>query len=573
MSRFITDCISSIFKLRRSRLTLVACGALIGSLPAAGMAGPDFCPDVYKGGKFRLNFQPAFTHINKMKHSDGNSYDGIIVTSFFNVIRNANGTGNVGYFERDLVARITGIGYRSPAWFNATRDTEILSDRDKLTPLKPSAPNQTVWPNEAQKVPDGVLPFEAIVVPEGFHPASQPGRMTIINLDDPARTTYMVDQTLQVAGACNPSSPTYNPATKPHFYHLAKWFDMDGDSYKDLVTVRSGFRVSGLFCLPANGDVIWFKNPGPSINPAVEWEERLIAGFPTSTFSADITLDMYDFENDGIPEIVGTHFFTGNNLTLYGAPVGQTWATVNAVSNPPRIAQISSNQGSPFGVQVVDLNRDGRMDVLATNHQSDNCFPNTQAPIPGRVYALEQPVSGNIFVDPWTTRILKDNIRPNPTFPALPLDSSGKPNPSGPGRLAPGLAQAFWPSPWDQTFNKPWILVGGDEASKVWLLKPDSQSATDWNYSSAVIFDINDYYGPNTTQTVGSAPAPSTGEVISTIGTPSWRYDRDWAWGSWAEIYIPVFEGRDIVRINFRPGTAANKIVCPADGAVACPVY
>jgi hypothetical protein len=213
------------------------------------------------------------------------------------------------------------------------------------------------------------------------------------------------------------------------------------------------------------------------------------------------------------------------------------------------------------------------MDILATNHQSDNCFSRTQAPIPGRVYALEQPASGNIFNDPWVTRILKDNIRPNPTFPALPLNTAGQPNPAGPGRLAPGLAQPFWPTPWDQNFNKPWILVGGDEASKVWLLKPDSQSSTNWNYSSSVIFDINDYYGANTTQTAGSAPAPSTGETISTIGTPSWRYDRDWAWGSFAEIYIPVFEGRDIVRINFRPGAAANKIVCPPDGAIACPVF
>jgi hypothetical protein len=395
--------------------------------------------------------------------------------------------------------------------------------------------------------------------------------MTIINLDDPARTSYLVDQTQQTASSCNPSSGTYDPSGTPHFYHLAKWFDMDGDGYKDLVTVRSGFKVAGYFCIPPNGDVMWFKNPGPSINPAVEWEEHVIAGYPTSTNSADISLDIYDFEGDGVPEIVGGNFFTGNLLSLYGAPVGQSWATVDRSTNPPRIAQISSDQGSPFGVRIVDVNRDGKMDILATNHQGDNCFQRTQSAIPGRVYVLEQPASGDIFNDPWPAHVLKDNIRPNPTFPYLPLNSSGQPNPPGPGRLAPGLAQAFWPTPFDQALAKPWILVGGDEASKVWLLKPDSQSATDWNYSTAVIFDINDYYGANTTQSY-SAPAPSTGETISTIGTPSWHYDRGWAWNSYAEIYIPVFEGRDIVRINFRPGTSANKIACPADGAIACPV-
>jgi len=87
-----------------------------------------------------------------------------------------------------------------------------------------------------------------------------------------------------------------------------------------------------------------------------------------------------------------------------------------------------------------------------------------------------------------------------------------------------------------------------------------------------VIFDINDTYGANTTQSF-SAPAPATGVSISTIGGPAWRYDRDWAWGSYAEIYIPVFEGRDVHRITFRPRSASQKIVCPADGALACPVF
>jgi hypothetical protein len=102
------------------------------------------------------------------------------------------------------------------------------------------------------------------------------------------------------------------------------------------------------------------------------------------------------------------------------------------------------------------------------------------------------------------------------------------------------------------------------------LLKPSSQNPNDWTYDSAVIFDINDYYGPNTTQSL-SAPAPDVGDSISTIGTPAWRYDRDWAWGSFAEIYIPVFEARDIHRISFRPGNPATQVVCPPDGALACP--
>jgi len=153
------------------RFALVFFGLLAVCLPGIGSAN-DFCPNVYKGGKFRLNFNPAFTHIDSFKHPDGNSYDGLLVSSFYNVIKDSTGTTTTGYFQRDLVARITGIGWRAPRWFNATRDTEILSDLDEVSPTMPSDYDQTNWFNEVQKLPDGILTFEAALVPEVFHPAT-----------------------------------------------------------------------------------------------------------------------------------------------------------------------------------------------------------------------------------------------------------------------------------------------------------------------------------------------------------------------------------------------------------------
>ena len=78
----------------------------------------------------------------------------------------------------------------------------------------------------------------------------------------------------------------------------------------------------------------------------------------------------------------------------------------------------------------------------------------------------------------------------------------------GPGRLAPGRVKAFWPVRSMADVLKPWIIVGGDEASKVWVLKPRDQDPNDWKYRSAVIFDINDFYGPNTSQMLTAPPPP-----------------------------------------------------------------
>jgi hypothetical protein len=131
---------------------------------------------------------------------------------------------------------------------------------------------------------------------------------------------------------------------------------------------------------------------------------------------------------------------------------------------------------------------------------------------------------------------------------------------------------AFWPIRWLEQRVRPWILVGGDEASRVWVLKPASQRKDDWTYESYTIFDINDHYGPGTTQTIRTEDPQ--GEVISTIGGVAWRYDRPGAWG-FAEIYVPVFEARQVHVFTFRSGPFGGsqlpRVTCSDDVTLACP--
>lgn len=538
-----------------SLLSATAVFTIAGSAlaaPPAHAANPsgEACPHIYEKGILALDFQPAFLHVDRYDGPEGPA-DGLTISSFYNVASNTTGVPN--FFERDLVARIENVGELDYANFDPSIDVEQLTD---LT--VPPFMAQTVWPNDVVRAPDGMLPFEALVVPQGFHPAQAPGRLSIINLDDPMRGEFIVHQSTQ-----DTSLPPHSPGNEPRFYHKALFIDMNGDGLLDIVTVRSGFRIVTFppppVVYPPFSELVWFENPGTALDPQVEWSEHVLSG--PSPLGPDISLDAYDFEGDGVPEIVATHFFTGDSanpptkgkISIYGAPVGGSWADVNpAAWQFARQADISDDRGFPFEIELVDLNLDGKVDVLATNHQPDACTPYPTHP--GQVYALEQPADGDIFGGSWASHTLMDDIRPQPSLPPV--------NP--PGRLAPGRAHAFAPIAGQAGDAKPHIVVGGDEAGKVWILEPSSpEDASNWNYESAVIFDINDFYGPGTTQ---SAPQ---GVSVSTIGAPAVRHDGAHANG-FAEIYVPVFEARDIHVFTYRPQGPAARVSCVADDVLAC---
>lgn len=389
-----------------------------------------------------------------------------------------------------------------------------------------------------------------------------------------------------------PPNPSGDEDDMPRFFHKALFYDMDDDGLLDIVTVRSGFKVlpnpSGTpVVYPPFSELVYYKNPGGGLNPDIEWDEKVLYGGPSVGFMGpDIYLAMYDFEKDGIPEIVATHFFTGDisqpptkgKIVMYGAPIGGTWSEVDGANQgaQPRVKTLNEDQGFPFSIEVIDLNKDGKMEILATNHQP-NCTPYPVTP--GRVYALEQPASGDVFGDDWTVRVLMDNIWPQPT----PAGARGM-------RLAPGHAIPFYPKGRHERVGKrPWILVSGDEAGRVWVMKPKGEEL---GFETAVIFDINEYYGEDATQTL-----TSDGVTISTVGEPAVRYDVDCLEGSsdssessdsgnsrelhsflrkaknWCgitEIYIPIFEAKEIHVFSFAEADGETRITCPQDVTYEC---
>lgn len=132
-------------------------------------------------------------------------------------MKDAEGRKVERFSQRDLVARIAELDSVDFAGFDGARDIEVLTDLDGVS--------RQVWPNETSRVPDGVLPFEAVISPQGFQSTPRPGRLTLINLDDAARTEYVVDQTTFKPPRCEPGSVD----NQPWFYHDGRFVDMDGD--------------------------------------------------------------------------------------------------------------------------------------------------------------------------------------------------------------------------------------------------------------------------------------------------------------------------------------------------------
>lgn len=544
-----------MFTKKLSPLLLQA-GVIASVAVSDAMAFGSSCGPLYKKAVLNLDFNPTQIAIEKL---DGK--DALYIPSFFNAYKNpVTRSWEGGYLDRDKIGVVRDIrkAYKN---FNALMDIEIITD---IALGRESVEfGNTQWPNGIEKAPDGMFPFQAIILPQGFHSAQKGvGRLSMINMDDPEKTEYIIHQST-VAGPF--ATGPRDPANSPRYYHEAKFFDMDGDGDLDVISVRSGFKVGGGPPRPPYGELVWFENPGEDLDPNVQWNETVLwGGEPgVDNYGPDIHLDMADLDGDGYPEIVTTNFWVGENIRVMGAPIGGTWADVDWDAGLlPQQAIIGEGQGRVLDVEIGDINNDRRPDILASNHQSDNCHDQTADPIPGRVWALEKPRDGNIY-QLWTTHILKDNIRPQPS--TIPI--------SGFGRLAPGPAHAFSVIRFLDGLIKPNILVGGDEAGKAWVLRPKHPfNPRSWEYHSDVIFDINDYYGEYTTQTFIEAPDERTAITVSTQGSPAIGYDRDGPFGV-AELYIPVFEGRDIHIFSYNSKRGRrDRVQCGTEDLYACPV-
>jgi len=208
-----------------------------------------------------------------------------------------------------------------------------------------------------------------------------------------------------------------------------------------------------------------------------------------------VAFAVVDLDNDGKNEIVATEFFVEKDLAVYSCPA-PLWSKCSP-SSVERIV-IGSGDGSYFNVEWVDLNGDGNKDLLATNNGKH-----------GSVFAYEQPADWRTM--PWGKHVISTGEF-NPTMPFLP------------GRGSPGIAFTFRTSS-QQT--KPRVLVSADDGGFVMLLEPLSDTLTsDWSYNSTKFY-----------QGTGTIGSPAVGDL-----------DRD---GYTDAVFIPDYKNGKLVMYSY----------------------
>lgn len=297
----------------------------------------------------------------------------------------------------------------------------------------PQVINYTVtWPNQARKMPAGIVDFNAMLAVGGFFPIpwKNTGTVNIINLD---------------AGDPNSSYKISNDKSG-WWYHNAIWRDMNGDGRLDVLTARARKGMLG----GGGGELLWLEQPADNVL-AGPWKEHVLTEGP------DVYFVLEDLDGDGSEEIIATEF-NAKRLTFYRT--GADGKLTRKV--------IDDTLGAAFAVTPVDLNRDGRKELLVTNHENKADR--------SAVFAYEIPADLN---GKWPRHTLLTGIVTQ----------------GGMGQASPGHALPIHPTAEHATTEAPWIVVSGDGSREAYLLVPET---TPWKYKAHTILKTGGIVGKPT---------------------------------------------------------------------------
>ena len=322
------------------------------------------------------------------------------------------------------------------------------------------------WPNDVTAAPKEVFGTDGVVVGGGF---LVPGKS---------------DGGLYFSASSNGVSADWVELISQSgwFYHRALFADIDRDGQLEMISCRANKPIIG-----TTETMLVVLKPQDAKNPVGAWVETELGP------GCDALFTVADLNGDGAPEVLAASFFT-SQLNLFYSDAKTGFANAADV----KMVTLDSSIGAAFDVQVTDVNGNGKVELLVSNHQGDGS---------GAVYAYEIPA----------------DITDASSYTRHTLASGFPVTQGGFNQAAPGSPVAFSPTP--KTKGGPaYIALAGDAAQIAYVLVPGS---TPWSYTPTTLHDCG--------CTVGKL-------AVSDV-------DND----GYAEIWIPCYDNGALVAYTFSP--------------------
>jgi len=342
------------------------------------------------------------------------------------------------------------------------------------------------WPNVATIVDEKVFGFKAAIIGAGFLvPSHTTGGVWIVELSSEPKV--LKSGPVKITKDLNNWKPDSG-----WFYHKGDLVDMNGDGLLDIVTSRCAYSVEPFN--PKQGKLVWLEQSASGALDGTPWTEHVMQDGP-------------DFLFELAPKSVSGPDLGACAAEYIGEKLSYVYGS-EKTGYSKRIVDLELGHG--FGCTWVDLNGDGKQDLLATNHLNQN---------------------GSVFAYTW-----EGDLADNSTVVHRHVLATGFSAISdAQGTASPGDAIPFYPTT-AANAAKPFVLVSADNGNYLCVLVPNApKDPTDWTYTQQMI----EYIGAD----VGR---PAIGDV-----------DGD----GYNELFIPAYDLGQVVHFKIKPSETAAIVV------------